>query len=72
MREESIDAASAAGKGSLSSSVIFVLLYSERLVRAHAVLNPKTPEPSIRIEEGIGFDMLVEVAMLLSTCGECF
>lgn len=41
------------GKGERSKTVIFVLLYEGREVRAYAVERPKTPEPIMRIDFGI-------------------
>lgn len=59
MREESIEAASGAGNADRSTIVIFVFSYPERWERAYAVLRPKTPEPMIKIEDGVfGFAIL--------------
>lgn len=42
------------GKGLRSRSVMRVFLKEARVLSARAVERPKTPEPTIRIEEGRG------------------
>lgn len=54
MREESIEAASGAGKSERSRTVMEVFLKSVLCVREYAVERPKTPEPTIKIEDGMG------------------
>ena len=48
-----MEAASGAGKSRRSRRVIEVVLNASRWARAWAVLRPKTPEPTIKIEEGM-------------------
>ena len=52
LRELSMLDPSGEGKGDLSKTVILVLEYSGLWVSAYAVARPKTPDPTIRIEEG--------------------
>jgi hypothetical protein len=46
-------APSGAGNGNRSMTTIFVFIYSGLWQRASAVASPKTPDPIMRIEEGI-------------------
>lgn len=51
--EEASRAGKTPGVGERSRTVMVVALNSGRLVRARAVESPKTPAPTMRMEEGM-------------------